>query len=272
VPSGGAHWDSFNTELKPLDNVNVRRAILANADRDAIRAVGGGAATGPIAQSYIPPGIPGHDESGGVKGFTDLDFMQCPTGCPDVARKYMDLAEKDGVPIKDGKYNGPDKIVMMTNNTPDGLKGAEVTAENIRKLGFDVEIKQVPTDTLYTKFCGVPKNEPAMCVGIGWLKDFQDAQSMLQPTFAGDQIKPAGNVNWSLLNDPKVNEGLKKASVLPVGDQRNQAFADVNKQIVEDAPALLTTWDDTFQQWSKNVSGVMNGYTTAIDLSYTSIK
>jgi len=272
VPSGGAHWDSFNTTKAPLDNLNIRKAIIANADRDAIRAVGGGAATGPIAQSFIPPGIPGHDESGGVKGFTDLDWMQCPTGCPDVAKKYMDAAEQDGEPIKDGKFTGSDKIVMMTNNTADGLKGAEVAAEGMRKLGFDVEIKQVPTDTLYTKFCGVPKNEPSMCVGIGWLKDFQDAQSMLQPTFDGAQIKPAGNVNWSLLNNKAINDAMAKASLLPVGDARNKAFAAVNKMIVEQAPDLLTTWDDNFQQWSSNVSGVMNGYTTAIDLAYTSIK
>jgi peptide/nickel transport system substrate-binding protein len=272
VPSGGAHWDSFNTTKPPLDNLNIRKAIIANADRDAIRAVGGGAATGPIAQSYIPPGIPGHEESGGVKGFTDLDWMQSETGDPAVAKKYMDLAEKDGAPVKDGKYTGSDTIVMMTNNTPDGLKGAEVAAQDIRELGFEVDIKQVPTDTLYSKFCGVPKQTPHMCVGIGWLKDFQDAQSMLQPTFDGRQIKPAGNVNWSQLNDPAINKALDEASTLPIGDERNQAFADVNKMIVEQAPALLTTWDDNFQQQSANVAGVMNGYTTAWDLSFTSLK
>jgi peptide/nickel transport system substrate-binding protein len=272
VPSGGAHWDSFNMTKPPLDNLNIRKALIANADRDAIRKVAGGAAIGPIAQSYIPPGIPGHDESGGVKGFTDLDWMQSETGDPAVARKYMDLAEKDGAPVKDGKYVGNDTMEAVVANTGDGLKGAEVMAADMRELGFKVDIKQVPQDTLYTKFCNVPKNEPHICVGIGWVKDFQDPQSLLQAPFNGDAIPPSANSNWSQLNVPEINAAMDAAAKLPIGDERNQAWADVNKMIVEQAPALLTTWDDNFQTESENVAGVMNGYTTAWDLSFSSIK
>src|SRR3712207_7591205 len=57
--------------------------------------------------------------------------------------------------------------------------------------------RKVPQDTLYTKFCGVPKSNYVICPNVGWFKDFTDPQSLLEPTFKGDAIKPQGNVNWS---------------------------------------------------------------------------
>jgi peptide/nickel transport system substrate-binding protein len=273
VPSGGAHWDSMNTHKKPLDNLNVRKAIIAIVDRAAIRDVTGGAAIGPFAYSYIAPGIPGYDESGGAKGFPEFDWLQHPDGGSlPVATKYMNLAAKDGVPVTNGKYTGSGSLTAMTSNTPDAEKEAEIFQASLKRIGFNVKIRQVPTDTLYTKFCGVPKQEPEFCLGIGWVKDFQDPQTMLQPTFDGRAIKPAGNVNWSLLNDPKVNAALDAAAKKSIPEGRYQAFADANKLIVADAPNVLETWDDNFQLESPDVNGVMNEYTTTWDFNFTSVK
>jgi peptide/nickel transport system substrate-binding protein len=273
VPSGGEHWEALNMKIKPLDNINIRKAIVAVMDLDALRKTSGGAAIGPYAKGYIPPGIPGFEESGGLKGFTDLDFMNTPPGGdPAVAKKYMDLAEKDGVPVKDGKYTGSADLQAVVANTPDALKGAEVVQEGFAKLGLKLKIKQVPQDTLYTKFLGVPKNEPAVGIGVGWVKDFQDPQTMLQPTFDGKAIKPAGNVNWSQLNDPAINQAMADAATKPAGPERNKAWADVNKMVVAQAATILETWDDNLTMFSKDVNMVLNGYTTSPDLSYSSIK
>jgi peptide/nickel transport system substrate-binding protein len=272
VPSGGLHWDSLNMRRKPLTNLNIRKAIIAGMDRDAYRKTAGGAAIGPIAQGYIPPGMPGFEESGGLKGFTDLDWMQYPTGNAAVARKYMNLAAKDGLRVENGKYAGKEQLDLVVANTPTALKGAELVQAQLGKLGFKVKIRQLPQDTLYTKFCGVPKNDPAICDGVGWVKDFQDPQTMLQATFTGAAIKPNGNVNWSLLDDPAIDAALAKAAKLPVGSARNRAFAGVNKLILEQAPTIPTTWDDNFQMQSKDVNGVINAYTTSWDLNYSSVK
>ncbi len=37
VPNGGGRWISLNTTIKPFDNENVRKAIVAGFDRDAMR-------------------------------------------------------------------------------------------------------------------------------------------------------------------------------------------------------------------------------------------
>jgi len=75
VPSGGTRWIALNTTEKPFDNLNVRKAVIAGFDRTALNLTRGGAAVGPMAQGWIPPGIPGFEESGGEKGFTEFDWM-----------------------------------------------------------------------------------------------------------------------------------------------------------------------------------------------------
>ena len=78
VSGGGTRWIALNTTKKPFDNINIRKAVIAGFDRDALRLTRGGEFIGPIAQGFIPPGIPGFEESGGEKGFTDIDYMAEP--------------------------------------------------------------------------------------------------------------------------------------------------------------------------------------------------
>ena len=200
---------------KPFDNLNVRKAVIAGFDRNALRLTRGGEAVGPIAQGFIPPGIPGYEESGGEQGFTDFDWMQKPGGRHRaLAKKYMLAAKKDGVPVSaDGKYTGP-KIKLVGDNADPGLPTATVAQTEFEKLGFKMKFRKVPHDTMYTKFCGVPKAQPQICPTVGWFKDFTDPESMLEPTFDGKAIKPAGNVNWSQLDDPEINEAMEEAALL----------------------------------------------------------
>ncbi|MEA2313300.1 MAG: peptide/nickel transport system substrate-binding protein [Solirubrobacteraceae bacterium] len=267
VSGGGTRWIALNTTKKPFDNINIRKAVIAGFDRNALRLTRGGANIGPIAQGFIPPGIPGFEESGGTKGFTDIDYMQNPAGDPTVMKKYLDLAAKDGVKPGDGG----DLLTIATNADP-GNQTAQVAQGQFQKMGFKLNYRKVPQDTLYTKFCGVPKSNYVICPNVGWFKDFTDPQSMLEPTFKGAAIKPQGNVNWSLLNDKSIDDAMTKDSVIPAGPERNKAWAAINKQIIEQAVAIPYVWDDNVNLWSKNVQSVMNAYYAGPDLNYTFLK
>ena len=97
VSGGGTRWIALNTTKKPFDNINIRKAVIAGFDRDALRKTRGGEFIGPIAQGFIPPGIPGFEESGGEKGFDGIDYMANPKGDPAVMKKYLDAAKQEGV-------------------------------------------------------------------------------------------------------------------------------------------------------------------------------
>jgi peptide/nickel transport system substrate-binding protein len=272
VASGGTRYIAMNTTVKPFDNINLRKAIIAASDRNALRLTRGGAILGDVATGWIPPGIPGFEEAGGLKQNTDLDYLKSPTGDPAVAKKYMDAAAEDGLPIKDGKWTGGEKVLTIATNADPGKKTAEVFQGQMEKLGFKLNFRIVPQDTLYTKFLGVPSQKVALGPNVGWFKDFSDPQSMLDATFNGKNILQQGNVNWPQLDVPAINDAMKQASTVEVGPERNQAWAKIGHMIAEQAPAIPWIWDKTASVGSKNVNQAVSGYFTAHDLSFTSIK
>ena len=275
VPSGGTRWISMDMKVKPFDNINVRKAVIAASDRNALRLTRGGAILGDVATGWIPPGLPGFEESGGLKQNTDLDYLAHPEGDPAVAKKYMLAAKQDdpSLPIDaNGKWTGSEKLLTIATNADPGKKTAEVFQGQMEQLGFKLNFRIVPQDTLYTKFLGVPKQKVALGPNVGWFKDFSDPQSLLDATFNGNNILQQGNVNWSQLDVPAINDAMKAASLVPVGPERNKAWAKVNHMIAEQAPAIPWIWDKSAFVASKNVNLVGNGYFAGQDLNYTSIK
>jgi peptide/nickel transport system substrate-binding protein len=275
TPAGGTHYIALNTKVKPFDNINIRKAIIANADRNALRLTSGGKIVGDIANGYIPPGIPGFDEAGGLKQDTDLDFYKSLTGDPALAKKYMLAAKQQdpSLPIDaNGKWTGTAKVLAVAGNADPAKKTAEVFQNQIEKLGFKLNLRLVPADTMFTKFCGVPKQDVASCPNVGWFKDFSDPQSMLDATFNGNAILQEGNVNWPQLNVPAINDAMKAAALQAVGPARNKAWAQINHMIAAQAPAIPLTWDKIAMVQSKDVVGVANGYWGGHDFTYTSLK
>jgi peptide/nickel transport system substrate-binding protein len=266
LPGGGYRYFPLNTTIKPLDNINVRKAIIAAFDRDAALKARGGKFTGDIPTHFLPPGIPGFEEAGGMAG-PGYDFLKNPRGDMTVATNYM---KKAGYPS--GKYTGNAKLLLIAANADPGKAQAQVAKAQLEKLGFKIQFRTVPQDAVYTEYCQVPKKQVAICGSAGWFKDFTDPQSMLEVTFKGANIaKDGGNNNLAQLNDPKIDAAMDKASTLQ-GDARIKAWADIDKQITADAPAVPFDWDKTTIIWSKDVNGVGNGYYDGLDFSYTSLK
>jgi peptide/nickel transport system substrate-binding protein len=275
VPSGGTRYIAFTTNIKPFDNINLRKAIIAGSDRNALRLTRGGAVLGDIANGWLPPDFPGFNEAGGLKQNADLDYLAHPEGDPELAKKYM-LAAKEqdpSLPIDaNGKWTGSDKILMVATNADPGKKTAEVFQSQFTGLGFKTNFKVVPQDTLYTKFYDEPSAKIAVMTNVGWFKDFVDPQSMLDATFNGNNILQHNNVNWPQLDVPAINNAMKQASTIPVGAERNQAWAKINHSIAEQAPGIPYIWDKSAQVGSKNVQLAVNGYYTGLDMSFTSLK
>ncbi|WP_354699577.1 ABC transporter substrate-binding protein [Paraconexibacter sp. AEG42_29] len=266
VASGGFRWFPLNQKIKPLDNINVRKAILAGFDRTAAIKARGGKFVGDPGTHFIPPGVPGFEEAGGAKG-PGQDFLANPRGDAALAAEYM---KKAGYPS--GKYTGKEELLMITANADPGKAQALVAKAQLEKLGFKIRLRQVPQDAVYTEYCQVPKKEVAICGAAGWFKDFNDPQSMLEPTFKGSSYNPdGGNNNLGALQDPAIDAAMDKAALL-TGDERFKAWAAIDKLIVDQAPAIPFIWDKTTIIWSKDVAGAVNGYYTLLDYSFTSLK
>jgi peptide/nickel transport system substrate-binding protein len=265
-PTGRFRYIALNTTKKPFDNVDVRRAITAAFDRNAMRQAFGGPLVGDIPTHFIPPGQPGFEEAGGVKG-PGYDFLANPAGDMAVAQDYM---KKAGYPS--GKYTGGETFEAVSDNATQQLNVTQVAQAQFAKLGFKVKIKAVTRDAMYTKFCQVKKAEPPICPSVGWLKDFADPETLLGPVFNGKNILDVGNSNFAQLNDPKVNALMDKAEVVNDPAKRNQAWGDVDKAITDAAPGIPWLWDKQPVLHSKDVNGVINTNLATWDFTATSIK
>jgi peptide/nickel transport system substrate-binding protein len=265
APSQSIRFIALNSKLKPLDNVNVRRAITAVVDREALRLTRGGQTLGPVANHLIPPEMPGFQEAGGLQG-AGYDFLANPRGDINLAKSYM---RKAG--YKDGLYHGPPILVISDNQDP-AAKTGQAFQSMITKLGFKLTFRQVQHADLIGKYCGTPKQNVAICPTLAWGKDFFDSQSELDPILNGKNIVASGNANYAQADDPKLNAAMDKAETLTDATARARAWAAIDRQATGLAFYVPWLWDNQINFASKNVNGVKNEFNSAWDLTYSSLK
>jgi len=265
APSQSVRYIAMNPKIKPLDNVNVRKAIIAATDRTALILTRGGSYIGIPATHMIPPGMPGFDQAGGNAG-PGYDYYASPKANLSLAESYM---KKAGYPS--GKYSGPALSAVGDNASP-AKETAEAFVQQMKALGFNIQLTEVPRSTLLSKYCSVPKSQPAFCPTGAWGKDFFDSQSELDPLLNGRNIAPSGNTNWAQANNPAIDKQLDAAAALTPPTSRASAYANINKAATGNAYYDDWIWDNQVDMWSTNVNWVYNKFNTTTDLVNTSLK
>jgi peptide/nickel transport system substrate-binding protein len=264
--SGGNRYISLNTKVKPLDNVNVRRAIAAVIDRTALRQTRGGPTLGTVATHFLPPGIDGFDEGGGTKG-PGFDFMSTPTANVALAKEYM---KKAG--YSSGKYSGSPLLTIADNVSP-AKETAEAFQEQVKAIGLKLQFREVPHATMLTKFCQVPKSNVAICPNLGWGADFFAPASFIDPLFNGANIVPSGNVNTAQVDDPKLNAKINKAKQITEPSEAAAAWGDLDKDVTNQAYFIPWLWDNNVGLQSTNLKGVSSKFNSgAWDYAFSSLK
>jgi peptide/nickel transport system substrate-binding protein len=239
--------------------------VVAGFDRQAALMALGGKNVGTVATHFLPPGMPGFEQAGGVNG-TGVDFLGNPAGDKAVAASYMKAAG-----FASGRYQG-EPILMVGPSSGNGKAISQLAKQAFESVGFDVKLRLLSMEVVMTRFCGYPKAAVAVCPNVGWVKDFADGQTYLDPTFNGENIQPVGNSNISMLDDPGVNAAIDKAKTLTDPAARAQAWGEVDRAITALAPAVPLVWDKVPMAHSKDVDGVPNEQLGIWDFAFTSIK
>ena len=100
----------------------------------------------------------------------------------------------------------------------------------------------------------MPKAEIDVCPNVGWIRDWSDPQTLLDPTFAGYNIVATNNSNWgqvSWQDFPKaaggtyvsgpltpIDQAMKSAEKAVGTTARTDAWAKVDEMLVADAVAV----------------------------------
>jgi peptide/nickel transport system substrate-binding protein len=141
---------------KPFDNINVRKAVIAAFDREALLLTRGGREVGPIAQHYIRPESRA-SRSPAARRASRVRLHAQREGRPEPGEGVHAQGEgRGGAHLDDGRYTGPGNILTIATNADPGLQTATVAQGQLKEMGFDLNFRKVPQDTLYTRFCNVP--------------------------------------------------------------------------------------------------------------------
>jgi len=271
LPGVGNRYIALNTSKPPFNNINTRKAVIAASNRAALRDTRGGVLAGAIATHFIMPGVPGFQQAGGYAGPSgaQYDFLQHPTGDMALAESYM---KKAG--YSSGKCSGSCTVTMVSDNTPPGSNTAQVFKSQLTALGFNVQLHEVEHAVMYTKFCSVVSNAPNVCPNVGWAKDFNDGQAVIDVPTNGATItgSPSNNSNWPQLNDPAVNSALASARLITDPTARAAAYGRIDDMVMAQAPMVPWLWDYQANVASSNVVPVINQISGLVDASFTSLK
>jgi len=266
-PGAGDHYVAVDNKQGPFSNLNVRKALWAALNRVAMNKARGGELVTDVMTHFIYPEIPGFQQAGGLSG-PRVDYNDYPQGNMQVAAKYMKLA---GYPS--GSYTGAKPLqVVGATGSPDA-QDAEIVDQTLKNLGFKTTFNLVDKSVMYEKFCTVPAQQIDVCPNVGWVADFGDPQAVLDVTFSGKHIEPAGNSNYGQVNVPHINQAMEAAELVVGSKARANAWAKIDEELVAQAAAIPYDWDKVAKIESRNVAGVgdlWNG--GAWDYAFTSLK
>jgi len=271
ISAGGGAGDRYiaiNNSYGPFKNVNLRRALWAATDREALNKLRGGKTVADLMTHFLWNGISGFEEAGGFPG-PQVDYNEHAQGDMAVAEKYIKLA---GYPS--GKYTGSETVQVVGDSSAPANNVAETVNQTLKNLGFKTKLNLVEHTVMYSKYCGVVSEKIDVCPNVGWVPDFGDPQAVLDVPFNGNLIVKNGtNSNWGLVDHPKINAAMEAAAKVIGTKARGEAWAKIDRELVEEAVAVPYQWAKEPYIESKDVAGVGQYWNSGTwDYSYTSLK
>jgi peptide/nickel transport system substrate-binding protein len=265
VSGGGVNYVSMNTRLKPFDDVDVRRAVVAGFDRAGMLRIIGGRLAGQVATHYIPPDMPGFAEAGAAKG-TGSPLYATPAGNRTLAARYLRRAG-----YASGRYTGNRVITALTSNDSTGTAVGRAAQRNLQRLGFKVRLRRTSLDQMF-RLCAEPARRIHVCPALGWFRDFPDPETIIDPLFNGRNIHAHGNNNLAQLDDPAVNRAIDAAKGLVDPQERARAWAAIDRQVVDLAPVVAVFWPRSVSIRSADVQGAASWlYGGTWDITFTGL-
>jgi ABC-type transport system substrate-binding protein len=190
----------------PFDDIRVREALNLAIDRDRLVQLMAGLAT--PANGIVPPAVSGHN--------ANLPVLQYN---PKRAKELLtEAGYPDGFSTK-----------MYTFTFPGPILVSQAVVHDLRQIGVNVDLVLLDIAPYQEIFLGDPGRAPIM-YGI-WGMDYFDPTNIYEPLLkCGASGNPGGYCNTNL------DAQVEAAALIPPGDDRWAAFADIEANYVQDLP------------------------------------
>ncbi|RWR50251.1 ABC transporter substrate-binding protein [Sinirhodobacter ferrireducens] len=236
---------TLNVEMKPFDNVEVRRAINMAINKDRIVQMINGRAT-PATQP-LPPSMPGY-----TKEYAGYAF--------DPAKAKAMLAEAG--------YPDGFQTQLYVMNTDPNPRIAQAIQQDLAAIGVKAEIKALAQANVI-EAGGTPKTAPMIWSGgMAWIADFPDPSNFYGPIL-GCAGAVEGGWNWSWYCNKDLDaEAAKADSIVDPAKQgeRLALWSDVYMKIMQDAPWVPVFNENRYTMKSARMGGSDDLYVDPVSI------
>ncbi|HEY8078347.1 MAG TPA: ABC transporter substrate-binding protein [Labilithrix sp.] len=231
--------EAMNVEMKPFDNVEIRRAIAAAVDREALAMVR--ASNLRAANQFVPRDVFGYDPN--LRG-QQYDYQ--------AALEHM---KKAGYPYdpatKTGGYPDPIPYYVPKQGLQEYM--GQVLKQQLEKIGIRIEMRLVN----YPAFIAIRGRRNQAPFGSGfWQQDYPDAGSFLEPLFHSKSINDEDSNNWSFYKNPRVDALLDDARRELDPPKRMKLYTEAQTILCDDAPWAI----DVFYHWYSQTQGYVRDW------------
>lgn len=253
--SGAVEYLAPNLRSPVMKNVAVRRAFALATDSQAYVAALGGASVGSATGTLVGPTVSGRSPSG------------VPAGASDRAAQALAALRAAGVTV-------PVPVRLAVPDVEATTKAFATVRATWRAAGFEVTIVPLPVEGYLDRVATATAAGSLDVVRMVWTPDHPSASAVLQPLF--DSSLTAGgtssgpNVGW--FADASVNVAMAKAHLLPLGDERDAAWAEIDRQLLAQAAYVPLVARRAIHLHGSKVAGAQeNPIAGTVDLAVVSV-
>ncbi len=253
APAYCTTYMSLNTSKPPFDDVRVRQAVNWALDRASIQNASGGNQLADVATTIIPPAVSGH---------LDYDLYPSDGNTGDVDEAMALLTEAG---LGDGF-----EFTLDIRSNPVAQAQAEAVQQGLERIGATVKLNVIDT-SIYYETIATPSQQNNAAI-TGWCPDWaSSASTFIPPLFDGAAITEKGNQNLAQLNDPAVNERIAEIRGMTDVDAANEAWGELDQQIMELAPIAPMVFENGIFLPGSNIAGYIPN-TNMTDLTIVGLK
>jgi oligopeptide transport system substrate-binding protein len=207
VGSLSVSYYGFDTSRPPFDDVRVRRAIGAAVDWRRLAALAGAGGSVQVANSMVPPGIPGR---------SDADFV--PRHDPAAARQLL----------ADAGYPGGAGFPTTTLMTDGGPFDEAIVDEVKRELGISLSF-----ETMGDGYFDRLATDPPQMWSLGWVADYPGRND-----FLGVLLGTGASANYGRWSSAAFDAAIAKAGSATGPAAAAAAFDTAEAVVRDDVPVV----------------------------------
>lgn len=214
----------FYNNKPPFNNSRLRRAVVMAVDREElVQQLYAGML--PVAENYLPPGLPGYSEK-----LTQYFYN------PEVAQQLLkENGYPQGMTLTLITYQG-----KRPYNLVDGQELAMALKKQLASVGITLNIKTYR----WEEYKEALSKQEGHCFLYGWTGDNGDPDNFLYPLLTSPQIERG--LNLAHYKNAQVDRLLASAQQITDDEMRQQLYYHTQQIILQEAPWLLLNYGADF--------------------------